>query len=222
MNWRFIIWQAVLACLTVVSVWILLPSKAEILQGYDYMKISRETESPKSGSAFGVKQDNYSIQDSVVSNSSAKAINQLTSRIDQLQEEISDLKNSIDALAKQKTSSFPPAKSFPPPAGMQGGGMPFPPPGNVPNPLGWLEKLPDYKKSRVQEAFKENAAMVRERIKTLPGGMSNRQQASEIIKQGNEDLNDRIEQILSPEEYEEYLRSMPALPPSPNNVGATK
>ena len=215
MNWRSIIWQAVFACLTVVSVWVLLPSKAEIIQAYE------KAEPPKSESAFGVKQDNYTGHDSTVSNSSAKLINQLISRIDQLQDEISDLKAIIDVLAKQKHSSFPPAQSFPSPPDMQGGGMPFPLPGNMPNPLGWLEKLPDYKKARVQEAFKDNAAMVHERIKTLPGGMSNRQQSSEIIKQGNEDLKNRLEQVLSPEEYEEYLSSMPPMPPSPN-VGATK
>ena len=43
-----------------------------------------------------------------------------------------------------------------------------------------------------------------------------------IIKQGNEDLNARLEQILSMEEYQDYLRSMPPMLPPPNNVGAAK
>jgi hypothetical protein len=86
------------------------------------------------------------------------------------------------------------------------------------DPTAWIRELSEEKRGQVENAFAEHAACVRERTSRLTRGERDRQIDGETMQQIWEDcdhgLKGTLRTVLSGEEYERFLSSLPPAPPA--------
>jgi hypothetical protein len=89
------------------------------------------------------------------------------------------------------------------------------------NSSAWLKELPQEKRVAVDEVFKEQSEILRERLAALSakGGAPNPIAMREIIEENNQELKDTLKDVLDKEEYQKFLYSLPELPEPPTIPG---
>jgi hypothetical protein len=95
-----------------------------------------------------------------------------------------------------------------------GGGTP--PPQRLPmsgNPLGWMQGLTEQKRRQVDEVFKQQGSLLRERLPPPAQGEHLDPQAlKEIIEENDRELREKLRMVLNEEEYQKFSDSLPKPP----------
>lgn len=77
-------------------------------------------------------------------------------------------------------------------------------------PFGWVQDLPAAKQAAVKEIFREQGRRLRETLADKsPGRQADPNLMREAMAQNQEELDDKLRAVLSPEEYQMYLSSRP-------------
>ncbi len=85
------------------------------------------------------------------------------------------------------------------------------------NPLGWMQGLTEEKRKNVDQIFKEQGNIMRERLPTIPGSdPPNSETLKQIIDENDQELREKLRSVLDEEEYRNFLNSVP----KPPNVGS--
>jgi len=83
-------------------------------------------------------------------------------------------------------------------------------------PFGWIQDLPEEKQETVREIFKEHGQRLRKRLAQKSGeGPPDPSLMREVMEEGQQELDEELKVVLSPEEYQRYLDSRPNLGPGP-------
>ena len=123
-----------------------------------------------------------------------------------IQSRLSSIEARLRALEQQRPAVMPSALPSVPVA------LPAGPPLNLPDgsdaPWAWIEKLDPGKRVSVEKAFDEAAASARSRMP--PPGVAPDDSTLEAAKENLDlELASRLRSILSPQEFEAYLSSLP-------------
>ena len=88
------------------------------------------------------------------------------------------------------------------------------------NPTDWLSGLDTGTRVRVNNIFKQNASRMRESMKSM-GSIKNidMETMQEMFESNQESLKSKLKEVLSPEDYEKFLSSLPT-PPVPPDLTA--
>ncbi len=111
--------------------------------------------------------------------------------------------------------------SFGPPPILQRQSRP-PFPAKRGNPTSWINRLSEDKKREVEIIFEENAAQLRENLPppNPDGSLPDHQTILEIMKESDLRLKQDLKTILTEEEYQQFLGSLPEpVPEMPNLPG---
>lgn len=146
-----------------------------------------------------------------------ESINQINKKIDKLDVSIAKLNQNIEAVSiqreeklKEAVVGFPKNLPNPPPAmGLQNERQQ-----PMENPTAWLSDLDKDTRTRIDNVFKQNALRMRETIKNMGVSPENmdREAMQEMIESNQESLKNELKKVLSPEDYEKFLKSLPAPP----------
>lgn len=91
--------------------------------------------------------------------------------------------------------------------GMSGRG---PAPGDDGRPRTWIDNLPEEKQMAVRQIFRDNATMGREKFGAeREEGRLSPERMKEIKDEHDAFLKERLQEVLTDEEYESYLESLP-------------
>lgn len=126
--------------------------------------------------------------------------------LQQIKSQLSSIEARLQVL-EQRPATFPPGLPSVPAT------LPAIPPLQVPDgsdaPWVWIEKLDPVKKVSVEKAFEVAAAAARSRMPPL--GVDPDASALQAAKEDlDQDLANRLRSVLSPQEFEAYLSSLPA------------
>lgn len=90
------------------------------------------------------------------------------------------------------------------------------------NPTSWINRLSEDKKREVEIIFEENSAQLRENLPppNPDGSLPDHQTILEIMKESDLQLKQELKTILTEEEYQQFLDSLPEpVPEMPNLPG---
>jgi septal ring factor EnvC (AmiA/AmiB activator) len=149
-----------------------------------------------------------------------ESINQINKKIDKLDVSIAKLNQNIEAFSIQRDEKLkevgsPKNLPNPPPAmGLQNERQQ-----PMENPTAWLSDLDKDTRIRIDTVFKQNALRMRETIKNMGASPENmdREAMQEMIESNQESLKNELKKVLSPEDYEKFLKSLPT-PPAPPDL----
>ena len=125
-----------------------------------------------------------------------------------------NLRTIIATLARLETKE-PPAPSAGTPTAL--GGMPFQPP--LAHPGDWMQGLTENKRVRVNEIFREQTNILKEKMAAVSSGQ--KPPPPEVfhtyMEENTQELKNKLQSILNEEEYRSFLASLPTppLPPKP-------
>lgn len=126
--------------------------------------------------------------------------------LQQIKSQLSSIEARLQVL-EQRPATFPPGLPSVPAA------LPAVPPLQLPDgsdaPWAWIEKLDPSKKVAVEKAFEAAAASARSRMPP-PGAVPDNSALEAAQDNLDQDLANRLRSILSPQEFEAYLASLPA------------
>ena len=146
-----------------------------------------------------------------------ETLSKLDQKLDMILGKLTVLENK--SMATQTSQTF--GNSFGPPPTLQRQLPPsFSPKGE--NPTSWIDRLPDNKKSKVEIVFEENADLLRENLPPInpDGSLPDHQTILEIMKESDLQLKQELKTILTEEEYQQFLDSLPEpFPEMPNLPG---
>lgn len=94
-------------------------------------------------------------------------------------------------------------------------GMQFQGPTSLPSdPTRWIRELPERKQQQVNEIFRTHARTVRDELAMTSGkGTPDPEQLHRIMEEADKELREKLRILLSDEEYQTFLDSLPK-PPS--------
>ncbi len=85
----------------------------------------------------------------------------------------------------------------------------------------WLEDLSPEKRKEVDMVFEEHAKRVREKLPSPSEGLRpNREAMRQVLRESDEELRKTLREVLSEEEYQQFINSLPKRPPLPGNEGS--
>jgi hypothetical protein len=89
------------------------------------------------------------------------------------------------------------------------------------NPINWVENLSPEKRNAVDMIFEEHGRGIREKLPPpSEGPPPNREAIRKIFRENDEELRERLREVLSEEEYQSFLDSLPKKrPPFPGSGG---
>jgi t-SNARE complex subunit (syntaxin) len=145
-----------------------------------------------------------------------ESISQINKKIDKLDLSIAKLGQNLESTKnkrEEKLTAAPPINS-PSPIGLDDDRKP------MEKPTDWLSGLDSGTRVRVNNIFKQNASRMREAMKNI-GSIENtdRKTMQEIFEGNQESLKNELKEVLSPEDYERFLNSLPP-PPAPPDLTA--
>ncbi len=118
-----------------------------------------------------------------------------------------NLRTITATLARLETKE-PPAPSAGTPTAL--GGMPFQSPSIV-NPVDWMQGLPENKRAQVNEIFREQTNILKEKMAAVSSG--GKPPPPEVfhtyMEENTQELKNKLQPILSEEEYRSFLASYP-------------
>jgi len=87
------------------------------------------------------------------------------------------------------------------------------------NPTAWIQELEDKEREEVQQLFREHARRIREGLAAASvDGRPDSTKMRQIMKESNQQLKEDLKDVLSEEDYQRYLDSLPkplSMPPPP-------
>jgi hypothetical protein len=93
--------------------------------------------------------------------------------------------------------------------------VPLKPPPTV-NPVDWIQWLSEETRDQVNEIFREQASMLREKMALASEeGLPPLEKLQTIMEENNQELKNKLKSILNEEEYRNFLDSLPKPPPLP-------
>jgi hypothetical protein len=130
-------------------------------------------------------------------------LQKLDRKLDMVIGKISFLEKKIDdiQLAPASKPSYPTAIPGQREMGTQRGGA---------NPAGWLDNISATKRSEVEVVFEENANRIREKLPPGPDGqLPDPELMQEVMEESDRELKEELKRVLSEEEYQSFLDSLP-------------
>ena len=92
---------------------------------------------------------------------------------------------------------------------------PLKPPPMV-NPVDWIQWLSEDKRAQVNEIFREQASILREKMTAASAeGLPPLDKLHTIMEENNQEVKNKLQPILNAEEYRSFLDSLPKPPPLP-------
>lgn len=90
-----------------------------------------------------------------------------------------------------------------------------------PGRIDWLENLSPEKRSEVDMIFEEHAKLIREKLPpSSDGSPPDREAMRQVLRESDVELRETLREVLSEEEYQQFINSLPKRRPSlPGNGG---
>jgi hypothetical protein len=179
--------------ITVLAVFIVIKLVAPNTPPIDVSKI-RETLATQMKS---IEVRLSAIEDDLSNQKQDRKLDMITGKLSVLEKKIDDVQ-----LASALQSSSPPP--------MISGQLQMPAQMTGQNPMGWLGNLSDEKRREVDLIFEEHARRVRERLPVeTDGSLPDPVSIKKIMDESDWELREELKAVLSDEEYQSFLDSLP-------------
>ena len=214
MNWKSIVTQSILtAAAALIGIRLFLPSSAGHLEALEKSLSGQiqliEIHLNKIERALALqKQGSSSTSDQTAL---PQGLNEISQNLHTIMESLARLENKSGISLSQQ----PPISSVTP-----GSKVPFMRLPTGTDPTAWIHELPEERRGKVEEIFKQHADFLRAR---LPGGAPfNPETMKQVMEESDNELRENLKAVLTDAEYNKFLSSIPKLPnieslPPPQN-----
>jgi len=117
------------------------------------------------------------------------------------------LEKEIGGVSRQKS----PVSSAPPVPG----GVSMPRPGMPGDPAAFMQGLPEEKRRKVNEIFKDQAGILQSKMSSPGDGPPNLEAMKTIMDQNDQELREKLKGVLNEEEYQKFEGYLPKSPGMP-------
>lgn len=228
MQWKNVVIEILMVtAVSLVLVWSIGPGRGESLKSVErsFTEKLQAVESRVEGlekSLADVRGSGNGTLQSTDNKSISQKLQKITERLANLEKGVG--KPPVRLPSGAEMPSSPTDAALPPPPPHSGMGPARLPLGG--DPLAWLSRLPDEKRSQVDELMKNHAMALRESLSALKregdgaGGPPNPDAIRAVMEQNEQELKESMKSVLSPEDYQQFLNSLPRhkrpTPPVPN------
>ncbi len=147
------------------------------------------------------------------------SIRRIDKKIDRLDLSIAKLDQNLELIKNQREEKLRKTKAPPinpplPPVGLGGDRK------SMEKPTDWLSGLDSSTRVRVDDVFKQNKLRMREAMQSMgPVENVDRETMQEMFESNQKILKNELKEVLSPEDYERFINSLPP-PPAPPDLTA--
>ena len=204
MDWKSIVTQSVLtAAAVMIGIRFLIPSSVGHLEAFQK---SLSVQIQLNESRLKKIENTLALQKQDLSPASGQSalpqgLNEISQSLHTIMESLARLesKSAISRPQQSPISSVTPDSKVPfmrPPMGT--------------DPTAWIQELPEERRGKVEEIFKEHADILRAKLPSSPP--SNPETMKQLMEETNNELRENLKAVLNDAEYQEFLNSIPKPP----------
>ena len=204
MDWKSIVTQSVLTTAAVlIGIRFLIPSSAGHLEAFQKtlsvkIQLIESRLNKIEGTPAIQKQGSFPASGQ---STLPQGLNEISESLHTIMESLARLENKSAISRPQQ----PPISSVTP-----YGKVPFMRPPMGTDPTAWIQKLPEKKRRKVEEIFKQHADIVRAKLPS--GSPPDPETMRQVMEESDNELRENLKAVLNDAEYQEFLSSIPKLP----------